>query len=67
VQRVAVLEQNGGQMIDDVRLAVLGSAPVVPIGGISSDEAGFGMGPLLDPENVRARVTGALAGNEVPA
>jgi len=61
VARVAVLEQNGGQMIDDVRLAVLGSAPVVPIGGISSDEAGFGMGPLLDPVNVRTRVTDALA------
>jgi len=62
--RVAVLEQNGGQMIDDVKLAVLGSAPVVPIGGISSDEAGFGMGPLLDPVNVRTRVSGALAGTE---
>ena len=45
-----------------VRLAVLGSAPVVPIGGISSDEAGFGMGPLLDPENVRTRVVDALGG-----
>ncbi len=60
VQRVAVLEQNGGQMIDDVRLAVLGRAPVVPIGGISSDEAGFGIGPILDPENVRGRIEGAL-------
>ena len=60
VARVAVLEQNGGQMIDDVRLAVLGDAPVVPIGGISSDEAGFGMGPLLDPLNVRTRVSEAL-------
>ncbi len=60
VQRVAVIEQNGGQMIDDVRLAVLGRAPVVPIGGISSDEAGFGIGPILDPENVRGRIEGAL-------
>ncbi|MGH0032430.1 MAG: hypothetical protein ACQGVC_21780 [Myxococcota bacterium] len=59
-RRVAVLEQNGGQMIDDVRLAVLGRAPVVPIGGISSDEAGFGIGPILDPADVRRRVEGAL-------
>jgi 2-oxoglutarate ferredoxin oxidoreductase subunit alpha len=67
VRRVAVLEQNAGQMIDDVRLAVLGDAPVVPIGGISSDAAGFGVGPLLDPERVRARIDAALAGREVAA
>jgi 2-oxoglutarate ferredoxin oxidoreductase subunit alpha len=64
---VAVLEQNAGQMIDDVRLAVLGRAPVVPIGGISSDEAGFGIGPLFDPDEVRRRVEDALAGREVAA
>jgi 2-oxoglutarate ferredoxin oxidoreductase subunit alpha len=61
VRRVAVLEMNAGQMIDDVRLAVLGDAPVVPIGGISSDPAGFGIGPLLDAERVRERIEGALA------
>ena len=64
-RRIAVLEQNAGQMIDDVRLAVLERAPVVAIGGISSDAAGFGVGPLLDPDNVRARVESALAGREV--
>ena len=64
-KRVAVLEQNAGQMIDDVRLAILGAAPVVPIGGISSDEAGFGLGPLLDPERIRERVVAAHAGQEV--
>ncbi len=66
-RRVAVLEQNAGQMIDDVRLSVLGKAPVVPIGGISSDRAGFGLGPMLDTENVRERIECALAGREVPA
>jgi 2-oxoglutarate ferredoxin oxidoreductase subunit alpha len=66
-RRIAVLEQNAGQMIDDVRLAVLERAPVVAIGGISSDAAGFGVGPLLDPDNVRARVESALAGREVSA
>jgi len=59
VRRVAVLEQNAGQMIDDVRLAVLGRAPVVSIGGISTDPSGFGIGGLLDPEGVRARIAGA--------
>ncbi len=64
-RRVACLEQNAGQMIDDVRLAVLGSAPVVSIGGISTDAAGFGIGPLLDPAVVRERIEAALAGREV--
>jgi 2-oxoglutarate ferredoxin oxidoreductase subunit alpha len=57
---VAVLEQNAGQMIDDVRLAVLGRAPVVAIGGISTDAHGFGIGRFFDPEQVRARIEGAL-------
>jgi 2-oxoglutarate ferredoxin oxidoreductase subunit alpha len=65
--RVAVLEMNAGQMIDDVRLAILGARPVVAIGGISSDPAGFGIGPLLDSEEVRGRVETALAGREVCA
>ena len=64
-KRIAVLEQNAGQMIDDVRLAVLGRVPVVPIGGISSDAAGFGLGPLLDPDRIRDRVRRAHAGEEV--
>jgi 2-oxoglutarate ferredoxin oxidoreductase subunit alpha len=66
-RRVAVLEQNAGQMIDDVRLAVLGRAPVVPIGGISSDEAGFGIGPLYDTSVIRHRIESGLAGQEVSA
>jgi 2-oxoglutarate ferredoxin oxidoreductase subunit alpha len=59
-RRVAVLEMNAGQMIEDVRLALLGSVPVVAIGGISMDEAGFGVGPLLDTEVIRSRVEGVL-------
>ncbi len=66
-RRVAVLEQNAGQMIDDVRLALEGRVPVVPIGGISSDAAGFGIGPLLDADEVRRRVAGALAAREAAA
>jgi 2-oxoglutarate ferredoxin oxidoreductase subunit alpha len=59
-RRVAVLEQNAGQMIDDVRLAVLGRAPVIAIGGISTDAHGFGIGRFFDPEQVRARIERAL-------
>jgi 2-oxoglutarate ferredoxin oxidoreductase subunit alpha len=66
-RRIAVLEQNAGQMIDDVRLAVLGRTPVSAIGGISSDSSGFGIGPLLDAENVRGRIECALAGREASA
>ncbi len=65
VRTVACLEQNAGQMIDDVRLSVLGRAPVVPIGGISTDAAGFGIGPLLDASVVRTRVEGAF--QEMPS
>ncbi|MFL6242912.1 MAG: hypothetical protein ACJ73V_07795, partial [Acidimicrobiia bacterium] len=53
---VAVFELCAGQMIDDVRLAVLGRAPIVAIGGISTDGSGFGVGPLLDAEIIRDRV-----------
>lgn len=53
---VATFELCTGQMIDDVRLAVLGRAPVVHLGGISTDGSGFGVGPLLDAEIVRDRI-----------
>ncbi len=53
---VATFELCAGQMIDDVRLSVLGRAPVVGIGGISTDGSGFGVGPLLDVERVRERI-----------
>jgi 2-oxoglutarate ferredoxin oxidoreductase subunit alpha len=56
VRTVAVFELCAGQMIDDVRLGVLGRAPVVGIGGISTDGSGFGVGPLLDTEIVRERI-----------
>ena len=53
---VGVFELCAGQMIEDVRLAVLGRAPIVGIGGISTDGSGFGVGPLLDAEIIRERV-----------
>jgi 2-oxoglutarate ferredoxin oxidoreductase subunit alpha len=55
-REVLVFELNGGQMIDDVRLGVLGRAPVTFIGGISTDDSGFGVGALLDVDVIRARI-----------
>ena len=53
---IAVFELNAGQMIEDVRLAVLGNAPVHAIGGISHDHSGFGVGPALTVEHILARL-----------
>jgi 2-oxoglutarate/2-oxoacid ferredoxin oxidoreductase subunit alpha len=57
---VAVYENNQGQMIDDVRLAVLGRAPVHFIGGLSLDSAGFGIAPDLDVGVIRSRLEAVL-------
>ena len=48
VKSVAGYENNQGQMLDDVRLAVLGNAPVHFIGGLSLDSSGFGIAPDLE-------------------
>jgi 2-oxoglutarate ferredoxin oxidoreductase subunit alpha len=53
---VAVYENNAGQMLDDVRLAVLGEAPVEFIGGLSLDASGFGIAPDLDVAVLRRRI-----------
>jgi 2-oxoglutarate ferredoxin oxidoreductase subunit alpha len=53
---VAVYENNQGQMLDDVRLAVLGRAPVHFIGGLSLDSSGFGIAPDLDVSVLRHRI-----------
>jgi 2-oxoglutarate ferredoxin oxidoreductase subunit alpha len=58
---VAVYENNQGQMVDDVRLAVLGAAPVTFIGGLSMDSSGFGIAPDLDVRILRARLETVLA------
>jgi len=63
---VGVFELCAGQMIDDVRLSVLGRAQVVGIGGISTDGSGFGVGPLLDAELIRDRVLALHRGDALP-
>jgi len=60
-RHVAVYENNQGQMIDDVRLAVLGHAPVHFIGGLSLDSSGFGIAPDLDVQVLRARIEEVFA------
>jgi 2-oxoglutarate ferredoxin oxidoreductase subunit alpha len=67
VRSVLVFELNAGQMIDDVRLAVLGRAPVHFIGGISTDHSGFGVGALLDVEVIAGRIQDAVAEEGVHA
>jgi 2-oxoglutarate ferredoxin oxidoreductase subunit alpha len=57
---VAVYENNLGQMVDDVRLAVLGSRPVTFIGGLSVDSSGFGIGPDIDVPIIRGRILDEL-------
>jgi 2-oxoglutarate ferredoxin oxidoreductase subunit alpha len=57
---VAVYENNQGQMVDDVRLAVLGRVPVQFIGRLSLDSSGFGIAPDLDVGLLRARIEGVL-------
>jgi 2-oxoglutarate/2-oxoacid ferredoxin oxidoreductase subunit alpha len=59
---VAVYENNQGQMIDDVRLAVLGACPVHFIGGLSLDHSGFGIAPDLDVAVLRERIAAVLDG-----
>ncbi|HTZ08126.1 MAG TPA: hypothetical protein VMB72_03580 [Acidimicrobiales bacterium] len=53
---VTVFENSTGQMVDDVRLAVLGRCPVEFIGGLTTDTSGFGVGPDLDVAVVRSRI-----------
>jgi 2-oxoglutarate ferredoxin oxidoreductase subunit alpha len=57
---VAVYENNSGQMVDDVRLAVLGRTPVHFIGGLSLDASGFGIAPDLDVSTLRKRIEEVL-------
>jgi 2-oxoglutarate ferredoxin oxidoreductase subunit alpha len=52
---LAVFELNSGQMYDDVRLAVR-DRPVHFIGGMSFDESGFGIAPIMDVDGLAARI-----------
>jgi 2-oxoglutarate/2-oxoacid ferredoxin oxidoreductase subunit alpha len=60
VRSMLVFENSAGQMIDDVKIAVEGAAPVVGIGGVSTDGSGFGVGDLYDVDVIRERVEAAM-------
>ena len=53
---VGVYENSAGQMVEDVRLSVLGAAPVEFIGGLSLDGSAFGIGPEITVPEIRARI-----------
>jgi 2-oxoglutarate ferredoxin oxidoreductase subunit alpha len=57
---VLVYENNTGQMVDDVRLAVEGRVPVEFIGRLSLDGSGFGIAPDLDRGYLGQRIRGVL-------
>jgi 2-oxoglutarate/2-oxoacid ferredoxin oxidoreductase subunit alpha len=57
---VAVYENSAGQMVDDVRLAVLGRRPIHFIGGLTMDSSGFGIGPDIDVAVIRSRIQAVL-------
>ncbi|MFM8304871.1 MAG: hypothetical protein ACKOA9_11345, partial [Actinomycetota bacterium] len=63
---VGSFEISSGQMVDDVRIAVAGTAPVEFIGGVSSDHSGFGLGRLLDVDEVRERIRALHEGRPQP-
>ena len=61
-KRVLVLELNGGQMIDDVRLSVADRSKIVSIGGVSQDSGGgMKQGDMYAVEPIRSRILGAMA------
>jgi 2-oxoglutarate/2-oxoacid ferredoxin oxidoreductase subunit alpha len=63
---VLVYENNQGQMVDDVRLALEGRVPVRFIGGLSLDSSGFGIAPDLDVTVLTRRITEAMEAQGAP-
>jgi 2-oxoglutarate ferredoxin oxidoreductase subunit alpha len=55
-RRLGSFELSAGQLVDDVRLGADGAAPVHFIGGVSTDHSGFGVGRLLDVEEIAERI-----------
>jgi 2-oxoglutarate ferredoxin oxidoreductase subunit alpha len=66
-KKILVFEVNTGQMVDDVKLSVLGRCPVEFIGDYSTDPASFGIGELLDVDAIRGRILAALEGRTLEA
>ena len=66
VRRVGSFELSAGQLVDDVRIGVAGQAPVEHLGGVSTDHSGFGVGRLLDVDEVSARILALHEGRAQP-
>jgi 2-oxoglutarate ferredoxin oxidoreductase subunit alpha len=66
VRRIGSFELSAGQMVDDVRIGAAGRAPVTFIGGVSTDQSGFGVGRILDVEVVAARLLALHEDREQP-
>ena len=66
MQRVGSFELSAGQMIDDVRIGVAGRAPVSFIGGVSTDQSGFGVGRILDVDVITERILALHEDREQP-
>jgi 2-oxoglutarate ferredoxin oxidoreductase subunit alpha len=63
---VGSFEISSGQLVDDVRIGAAGLAPVTFLGGVSSDHSGFGVGRLLDVDEVTARILALHEGRDQP-
>ncbi|MEI8001570.1 MAG: hypothetical protein WCI50_09475 [Actinomycetes bacterium] len=66
VRVIGSYEISSGQMVDDVRIGAAGLAPVEFIGGVSTDHSGFGLGRLLDVDEVRERIRALHTGAAQP-
>jgi len=66
VRRIGSFELCAGQMIDDVRIGAAGRAPVEFIGGVSTDQSGFGVGRILDAEVIAERLLALHEEREQP-
>lgn len=63
---VGSFELSAGQLVDDVRIGSAGAAPVEHLGGVSTDHSGFGVGRLLDVDEVAARILALHEGRPQP-
>lgn len=59
-KQVLVFELNAGQMIEDVLLNIEDRSKVRAIGGVSFDESGLNLGPLMDAPVIRERIEQAM-------
>jgi 2-oxoglutarate ferredoxin oxidoreductase subunit alpha len=63
-RRVLVFELNGGQLLDDVRIAAHDRDAIGFIGGVSIHESGLSYGDLLDAPVIRQRILAHVSTTE---